>query len=178
VTNGTFSVDAAAQLEGKPSMMNPAGGPTSTGHQHEDASEHALVEKQSVDDRFLVQLQEVYKSYISLKNSLVETDAGKAKEAATELLASLGKVDMKLLKGGAHDKWMELYSAMDKSIKSIASAGDIGEQRAGFSSLSNQLFTTIRTFGIPEGTVYWQYCPMAFDDKGAYWLSDQNPYFG
>jgi membrane fusion protein, copper/silver efflux system len=26
VTNGTFSVDAAAQLEGKPSMMNPGGG--------------------------------------------------------------------------------------------------------------------------------------------------------
>jgi Cu(I)/Ag(I) efflux system membrane fusion protein len=30
VTSGTFSVDAAAQLEGKPSMMNPAGGKTST----------------------------------------------------------------------------------------------------------------------------------------------------
>jgi Cu(I)/Ag(I) efflux system membrane fusion protein len=30
VTNGTFSVDAAAQLEGKPSMMNPGGGKTST----------------------------------------------------------------------------------------------------------------------------------------------------
>jgi Cu(I)/Ag(I) efflux system membrane fusion protein len=30
VTSGTFSVDAAAQLEGKPSMMNPRGGKTST----------------------------------------------------------------------------------------------------------------------------------------------------
>jgi Cu(I)/Ag(I) efflux system membrane fusion protein len=30
VTNGTFSVDAAAQLEGKPSMMNPTGGQTSS----------------------------------------------------------------------------------------------------------------------------------------------------
>ncbi|MGA2407292.1 MAG: efflux RND transporter periplasmic adaptor subunit [Bacteroidales bacterium] len=30
VTNGTFSVDAAAQLQGKPSMMNPRGGKTST----------------------------------------------------------------------------------------------------------------------------------------------------
>jgi Cu(I)/Ag(I) efflux system membrane fusion protein len=29
VTSGTFSVDAAAQLEGKPSMMNPGGGITS-----------------------------------------------------------------------------------------------------------------------------------------------------
>jgi len=30
VTQGTFSVDASAQLEGKPSMMNPQGGTTST----------------------------------------------------------------------------------------------------------------------------------------------------
>ena len=30
VTQGTFSVDAAAQLEGKPSMMNPSGGPVSS----------------------------------------------------------------------------------------------------------------------------------------------------
>jgi Cu(I)/Ag(I) efflux system membrane fusion protein len=30
VTSGTFSIDAAAQLEGKPSMMNPLGGKTSS----------------------------------------------------------------------------------------------------------------------------------------------------
>jgi Cu(I)/Ag(I) efflux system membrane fusion protein len=30
VTSGTFSVDAAAQLEGKPSMMNPMSGKTSS----------------------------------------------------------------------------------------------------------------------------------------------------
>jgi len=32
--HGTFSIDAAAQLAGKPSMMNPAGGKVSTGHNH------------------------------------------------------------------------------------------------------------------------------------------------
>jgi len=34
VTESAFSVDAAAQLEGKPSMMNPSGGKVSTGHDH------------------------------------------------------------------------------------------------------------------------------------------------
>lgn len=34
VIQGTFSVDAAAQLEGKSSMMNPDGGRISTGHDH------------------------------------------------------------------------------------------------------------------------------------------------
>ena len=36
VTNGTFSVDASAQLEGKPSMMNPRGEKVSTGHQNSE----------------------------------------------------------------------------------------------------------------------------------------------
>lgn len=34
VTEGAFSVDAAAQLEGKPSMMNQEGGAAMTGHDH------------------------------------------------------------------------------------------------------------------------------------------------
>ncbi|HEX2922356.1 MAG TPA: efflux RND transporter periplasmic adaptor subunit [Bacteroidales bacterium] len=34
VTNGTFSVDASAQLEGKPSMMNPGGTMNGEGHNH------------------------------------------------------------------------------------------------------------------------------------------------
>jgi Cu(I)/Ag(I) efflux system membrane fusion protein len=36
VTQGTFSVDASAQLEGKPSMMNTVGGISSAGHIHGD----------------------------------------------------------------------------------------------------------------------------------------------
>jgi len=34
VTNGTFTVDAAAQLQGKKSMMNPQGGKINTGHEN------------------------------------------------------------------------------------------------------------------------------------------------
>lgn len=39
VTQGTFSVDAAAQLEGKPSMMNQEGGTTSSVHNHDNMQE-------------------------------------------------------------------------------------------------------------------------------------------
>ena len=34
VVNGTFCVDAAAQLNGVPSMMSPQGGPMPKGHDH------------------------------------------------------------------------------------------------------------------------------------------------
>jgi Cu(I)/Ag(I) efflux system membrane fusion protein len=46
VTEGAFSVDAAAQLEGKPSMMNPEGAMVSTGHNH-DIGETPAVEDHS-----------------------------------------------------------------------------------------------------------------------------------
>lgn len=43
VTNGTFSVDAAAQLAGKASMMNPLGGTASTGHNHGELNKAELL---------------------------------------------------------------------------------------------------------------------------------------
>lgn len=189
VTNGTFSVDASAQLEGKPSMMNPAGGMTSTGHNHgeqsesvtSDAAPHAAV-KLEADAAFTKQLAGVYESYISLKNALVAGDPADAKKAAGNISASLSKVDMKLLEGEAHDRWMELSGKISRSAGNIASSSDVEKQRTGFSSLSNDFYTTVKTFGMPGRTVYYQFCPMAFNDKGAYWLSEQeeirNPYFG
>jgi Cu(I)/Ag(I) efflux system membrane fusion protein len=37
-------------------------------------------------------------------------------------------------------------------------------------------------FGIDNDTTYYQYCPMANGDQGAYWFSStkeiRNPYFG
>jgi Cu(I)/Ag(I) efflux system membrane fusion protein len=49
VTNGTFSVDAAAQLEGKPSMMNPSGSKISSGDmQGMDMSDKNTAPKESM----------------------------------------------------------------------------------------------------------------------------------
>ena len=61
--NGVFKIDAAAQLAGKPSMMNPAGGASSTGHNHgdmkmdkntEDHSSHSEVEANLEHEMFKV----------------------------------------------------------------------------------------------------------------------------
>ena len=61
-TNGVFKIDASAQLIGLPSMMNPDGGKTSTGHDHgamemnktEDHSEHITQEKVLKHEMFKV----------------------------------------------------------------------------------------------------------------------------
>ncbi len=53
VTEGTFSVDAAAQLEGKPSMMNPTGGKVSTmpGMDMSEKGTTTTVQKKSPSDQ-------------------------------------------------------------------------------------------------------------------------------
>lgn len=188
VTNGTFSVDAAAQLEGKPSMMNPAGGTTSSGHDHgklepsEAAGPGKKDQKINADAKFISQLNEMYADYLSLKNALVAGDPAMAKKSASEMSGSLGKVDMNLLKGDSHEKWMEVSGTISNAVRQISSSDQIEEQRAAFSPLSNNLYTAVKSFGLTNGPSYWQFCPMAFDNKGAYWLSEteeiRNPYFG
>jgi Cu(I)/Ag(I) efflux system membrane fusion protein len=64
---------------------------------------------------------------------------------------------------------------------SILNASNIKGQRTYFKKLSSYLTNAIEVFGINE-KVFHQFCPMADNNKGAYWLSKEekviNPYFG
>lgn len=55
-------------------------------------------------------------------------------------------------------------------------------RRLSFQMVSDQLYDFLLIAGLKNTTVFRQYCPMAFNDRGAYWLSDKaevlNPYFG
>ncbi len=187
VTNGTFTVDAAAQLQGKKSMMNKTSGKTSTGHEGhvgmEESNKHFnLNERVSVSKAFQKQLKTVFNDYIILKDALVNDDSKKVEEASKTLIENVSKVDMKLLKDkDSHNHWMTLEPEIKIAAIAISKSIDIKSQRANFKSLSTQLTNAIEVFGINE-KVYHQYCPMVDNNKGAYWLSKEekvfNPYFG
>jgi Cu(I)/Ag(I) efflux system membrane fusion protein len=195
--NGTFSIDAAAQLAGKPSMMNPSGGPAMTGHNHggteigEGVTQQATGSRQLsktktealiVSDDFKKQLTKVYENYLKMKDAFVESDAHKVMTAAGDVLAALKKVDMGLLKGDAHIAWMENLEVLEKTATSMSKSMDIEEQRSEFAKFNLAFYKSIKAFGLDNVTAYYQYCPMAEKDKGAYWFSDsekiKNPYFG
>jgi Cu(I)/Ag(I) efflux system membrane fusion protein len=131
---------------------------------------------------FIMQFNDVYDSYIELKNALVESDANKSKQAASKIQQTLSLVDMSLLKGDAHTKWMRMLDNMNLNLKAISSSDAIESQRTSFAGLSDALYAAVKTFGLMGKTAYYQFCPMAKDGKGAYWLSEikdiQNPYFG
>ena len=122
VTNGTFTVDAAAQLRGKKSMMNQKGGKTTTGHEGHAGMQQAntetpgnnvdhtkMKERIDVSAKFQKQLKQVFDGYINLKNALVNDNAENAQQTAENIGKSLSEVDMNLLEDQeAHKHWMTI----------------------------------------------------------------------
>ncbi|MGF1556209.1 efflux RND transporter periplasmic adaptor subunit [Paucihalobacter sp.] len=192
VTNGTFTVDAAAQLLGKKSMMNQSGGKVTTAHEGHLGIDSSNSEKQpdtsnknermEVSEAFQEQLKMVFENYISLKNALVEDESKKVITEAKNLLENLSKVDMKQLKNDdAHNRWMTLEKELKAVANSMSNTSNIKAQRDHFKHFSSHIITAVELFGVNE-KVYLQFCPMADQNKGAYWLSTEekvyNPYFG
>lgn len=193
--NGTFSIDAAAQLAGKPSMMSPEGGAAMTGHDHGGMSQGSSQSKNQMselqvneseqtyesDPLFKEQLQVVFSAYLPVKDALIESDVNTAAKKVENLQKAIDEVDMKLVKDEAHIEWMKDLDILQKSTEGIQNETDLEKARMMLSPLSDQLFHTLKKYQVEVGG-YRQYCPMAFDFQGAFWLSDSdeilNPYFG
>lgn len=184
--NGTFSIDAAAQLAGKPSMMNPVGGPAMTGHNHGGmdmgGASETPVEPVDADPKFTAQLTDVYEAYLDMKNAFVAADAQKVSSGAQKISKALNSVDMGLLKGDAHMAWMDQLNTLNSTVDAINKADDIEKQRREFARFNLAFYKSLKMFGLDNKTAYYQYCPMANRDQGAYWFSEteeiRNPYFG
>ncbi len=191
VTNGTFTVDAAAQLQGKKSMMNKDGGKVMTGHENHLGTDKTTLseninfiknERVEVSKKFQNQLKTVFNNYIELKDALVTNDTNKAVSASKMILKSVSKVDMKLLnKNEIHKSWMSLEKEIKMTATSISKTTEIKTQRSHFKELSSNLINAVQLFGVNE-KVYMEFCPMADSNKGGYWLSKEevvmNPYYG
>lgn len=136
----------------------------------------------AVDSRFQEQLSAVFTAYILLKEAFVTSDASKVGVEATATAKSLAGADMKLLSGAAHNDWMTYLNGMQTSLNTIASSSDIEVQREAFSLVTENLYKSIKAYGLAGATAYYDFCPMAFNNQGGFWLSDaeeiRNPYFG
>lgn len=113
-------------------------------------------------------LNALYQQYVQLTAALINGDVKQARFAGNAIEAGAREVD-----GGER---------LGTSAAKITATADIEEQRAAFSTLSNDLVALVKKSGMHTGQLYVDFCPMAMNDKGAYWLSSdkaiQNPYFG
>lgn len=114
-------------------------------------------------------VNEMLSGYFNIKNALVQTSSKEAAESAHDLLTVLEK----------DPKHMGVFIP---EVQKIASAEDIEMQRNQFEHLSEKVYQQLKVTDASDAPVYRMFCPMAFDNKGAYWLSEErevnNPYFG
>lgn len=193
VANGVFKVDASAQLEGKRSMMNPnAAEPPMPPMPGMDMSggqvqvETAAFIEEEVPDlsrkipaAFKNQLHVVVEAYLAMKEALVEGDEKQVAKGSSVLLAALQKLDGNKLTGEAKAFWDEKRSFLLQHARLSKEADTMEGKRENFIYLSQPLIKVVESFGAKQ-TLYVDYCPMAQQGNGAYWLSEveeiRNPF--
>jgi Cu(I)/Ag(I) efflux system membrane fusion protein len=195
VVNGAFKIDSALQLLAKPSMMSPgkagAAGKAGTASFFRKSAEKSgsprfsgtgAVESRDAPEAFQEQLAKALTAYYAVQQALSQDNLDGAREAAKGYLASLKDVDMTLLGHEAHMAWMKALTDLKTGGQGTAEAGDIEAARAAFALLSEAMISAVKAFGVAGGSAYVAHCPMAFNDRGANWLSEkeivENPYFG
>lgn len=120
--------------------------------------------------------------YIKLKDAMVASDPAAAKSAASNMLEMANAMPVATLQGEQKSYAEERVDEIKQSVSGIAETNDLGEQRQNLELVSEATFALAKAFGGSDKTLYYQHCPMAFNDQGAYWLSTnkeiRNPYFG
>ncbi|MGB5188713.1 efflux RND transporter periplasmic adaptor subunit [Robiginitalea sp.] len=185
VTQGTFTLDAAAQLKGKKSMMHDGFGPAPTGHEgHLNSSRanpaetESSFEERTFSKAFTMEMAAVIPTYLKMKDALVAGDAPVVKEEARQLVRELSAIPTTGL--GADEK--SALSTSQSPLKAIADSDLLETQRNHFVRLNEVLIPIMERAGGGSQTLYVQTCPMADNNKGAAWMSAQkeirNPYYG
>ncbi|MEQ3654618.1 MAG: DUF3347 domain-containing protein [Dokdonia sp.] len=110
----------------------------------------------------------VYQQYLALKAAFVNTNASEASAVAARFNEA--------------QKVAVSNQELEKALMAITQSSDVAAQRTLFEDVSTLIEAEIALQTITSGTIYKQYCPMAFQGEGAYWLSNskevRNPYFG
>lgn len=116
------------------------------------------------------QAQKILAAYLKIKDALVQTNGKACSKAANGMASLLGKDEDVLLEKIRFD------------VTHIRETEDPKHQRDHFNTLSQNVYALLKATQANENPIYRQYCPMAFDNKGAFWLAAEeevnNPYFG
>ena len=143
-----------------------------------------VAQKLDVPAEFRTQLAVIWAAYLQLGDSLASDDFKSAKQGIEQLAQALRNVDMKLLtENKAHMAWMQESRNLSTIGSLLFKADDIKAMREHFESLSGVMQVLAISFGFePDQQVFLVHCPMAFNNRGAIWLQQddqtRNPYFG
>ncbi|HUR12729.1 MAG TPA: DUF3347 domain-containing protein [Flavitalea sp.] len=124
--------------------------------------------------------------YYSLKDALVADDTVKANVAASHLITYSDSLAVNEIKGDStgvlKETALTFTATISGSSKALVAEQNIEAKRKEFEMITEAMWNISRVVKYDGEKIYYFFCPMAFNDKGAYWLSReatvQNPYFG
>lgn len=117
-------------------------------------------------------------SYLDMKDAFVESDTKKVMTFAKATLEKIEAVPETEL--GKMEK--SHFSKIKKSLTAIIESDAIEKQRSHFVVLNQNLVPIVMNIDNMKPKVFIQKCPMADNNKGAFWISAdeeiRNPYYG
>lgn len=126
-------------------------------------------------------IKEVLSHYFHVKHALTNDDAAEAKNGATMLLQVISQFDNSLLAADQKAEYTKHINAIKEHADAIVKSKDLDAERMHFSELSTHTYELLKAFGAGK-KIYYDHCPMALNNKGADWLSEnakiENPYMG
>lgn len=175
VTQGVFSLDAAAQLNNQQSMMNRM-------VQTASATTRIPAFTDELPSSFYHDWNQILNTYLSLKDYLVQSNPAKTAQQASQLLQALQTVATQNLPSDFQDWWQPRSGNLKARVQKIAASRSIQAQRKEFLGLSEAIIQMVPAISHAAESLYVQHCPMAFNNQGGDWISAQreirNPYFG
>lgn len=137
-------------------------------HEHHAASSDTKVVSQAAITFKDAKLGTAYTQYILLKDALVASNADEAKKTVSDLVKALTA--------------LKDADAALKAATKLGGNSTLSDQRLNFSALSDEMAKLVKGGKLSSGSLYLEYCPMANENTGAFWLSNEkeikNPYFG
>ena len=128
------------------------------------------------------ELEKVIEAYLQVKDAFVKDDELATNRAVELMSEKVVAVIPTKLEGKGLEAWRNHQTLYEAKLKEMHHIKGLENKRSYFSHISEIMNCTIKSFGLKQGNLFVIFCPMAFDQKGAYWVSDskaiQNPYMG
>jgi len=173
VVKGNFKIDSALQIQASPSMMNPG--------EYYNTSNNNLSQNITSKDDDAGILAEALPHYLAISMSLAQDDPHSAVDNLQKFKKKIEELlQNKILEDKKEGILPEIQELMNR-LQNITH--DIESLRLQFKDITDILKNILDKYAYHEDLkLYLTFCPMAFNNKGAYWLQHSpkvmNPYFG
>lgn len=148
---------------------------------HQEQGILMLEEQHKVPREFGYIIGTFFSIYLNLEEALVKGDTSTANNTAKELKFLLELIPDPKTSAKVVQTWTNHKEGYQKNLTAFLRVPGLQEKRTYFSYITEILYCTFKSFNLEVGDIHLAYCPMALDNKGAYWLTDnhkiRNPYF-